>query len=152
MTTRVLLFLLLPLAVPSIVTAQTLPSHCVVLPLSQGPALIRQCSRSSPADVTGFWTPNISDVLKIEQRLPELLRKSGHRIDFAASRRQYIGFISHGKRLIYLNAFPAFEPHRDDPDWKSTPIMFCDGGDALWGVEFDPADKTFHNLGFNGEA
>src|SRR6266480_3041769 len=127
--TKCALFLL-SLALSGATVAETLPEHCVILPQSQGPALIRQCSRMSPTNVTDFWTPSVSDVLGIEQRLPELLRKSGHRINFAASRRQYLGFVSHGKKLIYLNGFPEFKPHRGDPDWKSVPITCCDGGDA----------------------
>ena len=31
-------------------------------------------------------------------------------------------------------------------------MIICDGGDAFWGVEFDSAAATFHNLEFNGEA
>ena len=150
MTPRALLFLF---ALLSVASADTLPSHCTVLPLSQGRAVIRQCSRVSPAKVSDFWTPSVAEVLVIEQRLPELLRKSGHKIDFARSRHQYIGVISGGTKLIYLNAIPAFEPNsRDHTDWRLTAVTICDGGDAFWGVEFDPADNTFHNLGFNGEA
>src|SRR6202045_4270445 len=153
MTLRALLFSLLLLALSGIAAAETLPSHCVILPQSLGPALIQQCSRISPASASGFWTPTVPQILAIEHRLPELLRKSGHKIDFAVSRRQYIGFVARGKKLIYLNAFPASTRHPDDDmDWKTTAVTICDGGDAVWGVEFDPNDETFHNLAFNGEA
>ncbi len=129
---------------------ESLPKACTVLPVSQGRALIAQCSRTSPANVSGFWTPPVAEILAVEQRLPDLLSKSGHKIDLAHTRRQYIGFISSGKKLIYLNALLSERPDKDDPDWRSTAEIVCDGGDAFWGVEFDPADSTFHNLCFNG--
>src|SRR6266487_3310371 len=132
----------------------SLPDHCAILPISQGPALIRQGSRSSPTDVSGFWNPSASQVLAVEQRLPELLRESGHKLKVSDSFRQYIGVTSHGKKLIYLNSFPGFalEHSRDRRDWRTTALTVCDGGDVFWGVEFDPADNTFHNIQFNGEA
>ena len=131
---------------------ESLPIDCTVLPLSQGRALTAQCSRVSPAKVTGFWTPSVAQVLAVEQRLAALLSKSGHKIDLARTRRQYIGIISSGKKFIYLNAILAERPDPRDPDWRSTAGMVCDGGDAFWGVQFDPTDGAFHNLGFNGEA
>jgi hypothetical protein len=141
------------LACSDAVGGESLPKDCAVLPLSQGRHLIEQCSRASPANVTGFWTPSITQVLAVEQRLPALLSKSGHKIDLSRTRRQYVGIISGGKKLIYLNALlaEAPDPH-DDTDWRSVAVMVCDGGDAFWGVEFDPTDNAFHNLGFNGEA
>src|SRR6266480_375605 len=86
----------------------SLPDHCAILPISQGPALIRQCSRSSPTAVSSFWSPSASQVLAVEQRLSELLRESGHKLKISDSFRQYVGVTSYGKKLIYLNCFPEF--------------------------------------------
>jgi hypothetical protein len=131
----------------------SLPDHCAILPISQGPALIRQCSRGSPTDVSDFWSSSPLQVLAIEQRLPELLRKSGHKIKLSDSRRQYVGVTSHGKKLIYLNAFPASALDiSEHTNWQTTALTVCDGGDVFWGVEFYPADNTFHNIQFNGVA
>jgi hypothetical protein len=135
-----------------VVGAQALDKDWAVLPLSQGRSLIAQCSRAGPANVTGFWTPSFEQVLLIEERLPALLSKSGHKVNLARTRRQYVGIISSGKKLIYLNALLAETPQPDDPDSRSAAVMVCDGGDAFWGVEFDPVDRTFHKLDFNGEA
>ena len=38
-----------------------------------------------------------------------------------------------------------------DPDeWRHPAIMICDGGDDYWGLEYDPATKTYSQLAFNG--
>ena len=84
--------------------------------------------------------------------MPKLLSKSGHKIALSRTHRQYVGIISGAKKLIYLNALLAETRDPREPDWRFTAVMVCDGGDAFWGVEFDPIDNTFHNLGFNGEA
>jgi hypothetical protein len=135
-------------------SGQSLPDHCAILPTSQGAAVLQQCSRGSPADVSDFWIPSASQVLAIEKLLPELLRKSGHKLKLFDSYRQYVGVTSHGKKLIYLNSFPGFalEHSSDRRDWRTTALTVCDGGDVFWGVEFDPADNTFHDMQFNGEA
>jgi hypothetical protein len=147
----VVLFLALFLCSTAVGTA--LPRDCAILPTSQGWALIRQCSRGSPANVSGFWEPSPAQVLTIEQRLPELLRKSGQESVLAGSRRQYIGVTSRGKKLIYLNAFPASALDvGEHTNWKTEAFTVCDGGDVFWGLEFDPADETFHNIQFNGVA
>jgi hypothetical protein len=129
---------------------ESLPEHCAILPVSEGPALMKQCSRNAPTDVSGFWNPSPSQVNAIEQQLPELLRKSGHKLKLSDSYRQYVGITVHGKKLIYLNSFPESVPSESGLDWRAKAIIVCDGGDAFWGVEFDPAENTFHEIQFNG--
>jgi hypothetical protein len=147
----------------SLVTAfgsvEALPDHSVILPVSEGPALTNQCSRLSPKDVDGFWSPSPSQVNEVEQRLPELLsksdvlNKSGYKLELSEFCRQYVGITVHGKRLIYLNAFSrAISKSSEGRDWRTKAITACDGGFGFWGVVFDPADNTFHDLQFNGVA
>jgi hypothetical protein len=54
--------------------------------------------------------------------------------------------------LIYLNAFLAHPMFEDDTIWHRQPIMACDGGEAFWGVSYDPARRRFVGLAFNGHA
>src|SRR3984893_13578882 len=54
---------------------ESLPDRFTIPPESQGPALMRQCSRLAPRDVSGFWSPSAAQVPALEQRLPDLLRK-----------------------------------------------------------------------------
>jgi hypothetical protein len=127
----------------------SLPDHCAILPISQGQKLMRQCSRSSPKNVTDFWSPSPAQVIEIERLLPELLWKNGIERGLSESYRQYLGVVSNGKKLIYLNAFPgSFVKER--LDWQTTAIIICDGGESCWGVEFDPAESTFSNFESNG--
>jgi hypothetical protein len=134
----------------SLAGGETLPDHCAILPVSEGPALIKQCSRSSPTNVSDYWSPSPSQVIAIEKLLPELIRKSGHKLNLSGSYRQYLGVTRQGKKVIYLNSFPRAVAESAHLDWRTKALVICDGGAAFWGVEFDPDDNTFHNLEFNG--
>jgi len=87
------------------VSATDVPDHVTILPTSEGPKIIKQCSRSDPAEVSDFWLPSTADIAASEKSLQQLLRSSGHKIDLSNSYRQYIGIVSRGKKLIYVNAF-----------------------------------------------
>ena len=124
------------------------------LPATSGPALLHQCSRSTPKDVSSFWVASPADIAKLEALLVPFLRAS---LDprsllapdpLARFHRQYIGFIRNGKRYIYGN----FYPHRSAPDLEeaTSPVNFCDGGDSFWGVVFSPDTEQFEDLRFNG--
>ena len=151
MTARVLVWILFAASLSA--HGESLPESCAILPVSQGPALIRQCSRGAPSGVSEFWEPSISQILAIEQRLPEFLRSTSHSIKASDYLRQYVGVVSHGRKLIYLNAFIrgglTVNPKKD---WKTMAVIVCDGGDGFWGVEFDPADNSFHHFESNGVA
>jgi hypothetical protein len=154
MTTRAEFWVVVVALIASSTSAESLPNNCAILPKSEDPALIRQCSRGSPTNVSSFWTPSATQIQAIEQRLPELLAKSGHNLKLSDGYHQYIGVTSHGIKLIYLNSFPRFvlDYSEGKRDWRVTAVTVCDGGDVFWGLEFDPADSTFHHLEFNGEA
>lgn len=64
---------------------------------------------------------------------------------------QYVGFMREGRKMIYVNAF--LKRIADDVEWRKgeTP-MFFDGGNALFGVEYDVAEDAFANFHFNGSA
>ena len=99
MTVRALCYLVV--LVPTLCArGESVLDGYAIMPQSEGPALMRQCSRFAPTHISGFWTPSVPQVQAIEQRLVELLRRSGHHIKLVDSRRQYIGVITRGKRLI----------------------------------------------------
>jgi hypothetical protein len=143
---------LLALVYFSAVGSESLPDHCAILPTSEGSSLIKQCSRGSPTNVSDFWSPSPLQVNTIEKLLPKLLLNSGHKIKLLNSYHQYIGITSHGKKLIYLNSFTksVVTESSEHLDWHKKAVIICDGGDAFWGAEFDPAENAFHNLQFNG--
>jgi hypothetical protein len=142
-----------------------------VLPLSQGPALVRPCTRVGARGVIGFYLPPSDQVVTLETRLPNALhsvrstRSSRDRISppFGNYYRQYIGLVRAGnQRAIYINAFPREDlssmndllrrvPKRSkfDPDttaWREVPIAPCDGGDSFWSLEYDPNTRTFREF------
>ncbi|MEY2495728.1 MAG: hypothetical protein QOJ45_2220 [Verrucomicrobiota bacterium] len=132
------------------VLAESLPENCVILSESEGHNLVSQCSRAGPDGVTAFWTPSVAQVLDVEKRLPALLKTSGHKVHLADSGRQYIGVTSRGRRLIYINAFQESMAVALETNWRKKAFTICDGGDAFWGVAFDPNTGHFLYLGFNG--
>ena len=124
-----------------------------ILPASEGRAAIDQCSRSAPERVTRFWRPTAAQVEAAEKALPAFLHAQGHKDWLRESFRQYVGVVVGGKRLIYLNAFPAPTPGTAEArDARTKAYTACDGGSSFWGAEFDPATSRFQHLDFNGVA
>src|SRR5438128_733767 len=82
-------------------------SRFAILPASEGRAAIDQCSRSAPEHVMRFWRPTAAQVEAAEKALPAFLHAHGHKDWLRDSFRQYVGVVVAGRRLIYLNAFPA---------------------------------------------
>src|ERR1700743_2112320 len=82
-----------------------LPRNCAILPESEGPRLLHQYSRLTPEKVTEYWTQTSAQIAALEKQLPDFLSKSGHKIKLSKCYRQYLGVISNGKKIIYLNSF-----------------------------------------------
>jgi len=133
------------------VAAESPTNHYAILPTSEGAALLKQCSRTVPQNVTNYWTPSPSQIAELEKRMPEFLRKNGFKLPFSNFNFQYVGMTVRGKQLIYVNAFPR-HIIENQKDWRTKPVIICDGGEAFWGVVFEPADNTFHDLQSNGVA
>ena len=107
------------------------------------------CSRDSPAkhagEVTGYWAPSRADIDALESRLAQLQPSIA---EPALSGRQYVGFESSGKRLIYINAFTLPDHEKVNPAREA--IRICDGGEQFWGAVYDPQDGTFSDVARNG--
>jgi cytochrome c5 len=107
------------------------------------------CSRDSPAkhagEVTGYWAPSRADIDALESRLAQLQPVIA---EPALSGRQYVGFESGGKRLIYINAFTLPDHSEMDPGREA--IRVCDGGAQFWGAVYDPQAGTFSSIERNG--
>ncbi len=148
-------------------TAALDSAHGTVFPKRLVAGLLHQCSRPTPDDVVGYWTPTSVQVAALEAGLQSMLAAPDYY-------RQYGGLVHRGgRRTIYVNAFPRFlvdahiryfAKYRDHPErllnfppgsrdanwWRSVPGIVCDGGDAYFGVEFDPVTGRFESLHFNG--
>ncbi len=135
--------------------APSLPVDAVVLLPSQADSLLAQCSRETPSKGGEAWTPSVEDILALESLLPEALRLSRHirGPDFSKApngwKRQYVGIVRNGRRLVYGNFFPSHETQ-----WPSRTeaVVVCDGGPSFFGVEYDVAARRIVHLAFNGLA
>jgi hypothetical protein len=123
-----------------------------ILSPNAGQSLLRQCSRSSPANVSQFWNPSVEQIQRLERALPGYLRSSEGRKPVIATtveyHRQYVGIVVNGKRLIYGNFYPTSVS--DYFDERSTPVVVCDGGGSFWGIVFEPESSMFFDLQING--
>jgi hypothetical protein len=164
---RWLAFLAALFATPASALPPLDPADGAIFPESRARDLLNQCSRGVPGPVEGTWVPSSRQIRELEARLPEaldnVLAKRGEyqnrSRDFL---RQYGGFIVGGRKIIYMNAFPRFligeektfhaDRHKTAPDWRTEMKGVCDGGPAFFGVEYDPATRTFSHFEFNGIA
>jgi hypothetical protein len=137
------------------------PSHWTILHESKGPELLHQCSRSVPINVTDYWTLDNREVDILEKTFQkvrsivatECCITGGQVTTLDKFGFQYLGVVIDGKRYIYINAFNIGNPENLDSlykNWKTSPIVMCDGGDFYWGVLFDIEKRKFSHLSING--
>jgi hypothetical protein len=121
--------------------------------------LARQCSRISPGPAEGIWTPTDAEADAIEDELILLVARemenAGQSPSPGGYYRQYAGFVIGGHRVIYVNGVDESAIEHDTNsqhpfDWRTQPILICDGGPITFGVEYDPATRQFSNFAFNG--
>lgn len=123
--------------------------HSSILSGKQAIALSKQCSRPAPSDVRASWNPSAKQISRMEQQLDSYLRQH-----FPAIRQQvqhqyfqYAGLIRKQRRFIYINAIDEYV--QNNPDWRHTAMIICDGGNRFWGLEYDPATEKFSAMTFN---
>lgn len=139
------------------------PSFDFTLDTLYGSTLLKQCSRSVPKDINGFWLIHSTEIQTLENNFKSINKLTAKgccitnaKIDslehFAF---QFLGVLIKGKKFIYINAFPLDEIKflKDRHlDATKTPVVVCDGGNNFWGVLFDIETKQFSFLAFNGAA
>jgi hypothetical protein len=139
---------------PAYSSAAGLPAGAVILPGSKANALLSQCSRGAPS-ANGTWRPSPADIRSLEAQLPSALRRL-RATDGALGRapagygRQYVGIVVSGRRLVYGNYFRLGDPLLGD--WRTGPVMVCDGGTNFFGVTYDVAAGRIIDIQFNGLA
>lgn len=122
-----------------------------ILNAEDGPAIFPQCSRPSPQPES-FFRPTQKEIAIIDKSIRDVSKLKakccfGDKIEQPEDfMRQYIGYYSQERRLIYVNAFPkGFES-----DKTIELVKACDGGPHFWGVSYDPASGKFFDLAING--
>ncbi|BDI61396.1 hypothetical protein [Qipengyuania nanhaisediminis] len=139
------------------------PGNVVLIAPDDGADLVRQCSRQGPDDAAAFFTPSPREITAIETATMRALREArdAHEAYIAGAKgqvtafswpddpstyeRQYVGYVSGGKRMIYGN----FLPGGTGPA-SAHPLVVCDGGPRFFGVEYDSGENRVVRIAFNG--
>jgi len=124
-----------------------------ILPETAVGQVLNQCSRSTPDKGEATWLPSEREVARIDAALPDALRAAGHAEAtdaIATSRKQYVGIVRGGKQFLYANILGGFSV--EDIDWMHVPIVICDGGPTLFGVEIDVETMQITHFDANGSA
>lgn len=129
----------------------------------QGMIVTASLADHSGVSKEGYWTPTKAELIEAERLLPQFLeqeRRSLPQINDLTTviaraptyRRQYIGIISRGAKIIWINCFPAKPAKGSDPyqNWNREIIDVSDGGAKYWGAMFDVKKRSFERLILNG--
>lgn len=99
-----------------------------------------------------FWMPTKEQVLDAEAKIerflkdkppaqsPDLWQKLPH------YKRQYVGFIINGHKRIFCNFYCSEEP------LSCKPVVYEDGGDCFFQIEYNIEKKQVDKISINGEA
>ena len=104
--------------------------------------------------IDDYWTPSRDDVLAFEQRLGPYLQQAAPQTDPGALsdlneyRRQYVGLLVNGQRVIFANFFC----NGNDTDWQHKIVYPLDGGSCYFEVKYDVETGAFYDLSIHGEA
>ena len=104
--------------------------------------------------IDDYWTPSRDDVLAFEQRLGPYLQGAapqtgpGALRDLDKYRRQYVGILANGQRVI----FAIFFCNGYDTDWQHEIVYVIDGGSCYFEVKYDVQTGAFYDLSIHGEA
>jgi len=112
---------------------------------------------NNTSDVPGVqhWRPSPEQVVAAESGMTAFLRGSlaWHspriRADLPRYKRQYVGFVRDGRRLIYIQFFhPDSSPVRDG-SWSKSFFTVMGGGDLFFRLLYDPATKRHFDVWVN---
>ncbi|WP_371184299.1 hypothetical protein [Xanthomonas sacchari] len=101
----------------------------------------------------GSWTPNTEDVAAARQQLePYVTRQASigkmRLPDWSSYTFQYQGQTFRGDKVILINAFCRTPPATAATDM----VVVFDGGPCYFRARWDPAEKIFLDVVFNGQA
>jgi hypothetical protein len=137
------------------------PENSTIISSYKGADMLRQCSRAVPDTVGSYFDLTINDIQGLENNFKKVLKikasdcclLGGVIKNIKDYCFQYVGLVINDKKYIYINAF-QIESAQDlktiYKDWKTSPIVACDGGDSFWGVLYDLETGLFIQLSING--
>lgn len=119
--------------------------------------------QKSALPAEGFWMPSIKQLSEVERSIPAFLVKERQSRPSLAElsevialapkyRRQYMGMIFAGRKVIWINCIPARTKRGIDPfaNWNREIIDVSDGGSDFWGAMYDVKKHRFDKLILNG--
>lgn len=101
-------------------------------------------------DAGEYFEPAEADVDAFEARLESFLRTANDADarsladELSGYRRQFVGVVREGNRLIFGNFFCSDKP-------ATVPVIVDDGGKCYFNVFYDPRTRSFSKLSINGE-
>ena len=121
------------------------------------------CSRPGAGSRDQAWSPDASTLVRLEIALARDLQAalnrmtwpSGIRVTATDYYRQYAGFISGGRKRVYINGFheaaveQSEERNRGPLSWRERALLVCDGGRSFFGAVYDVDTGTIRNLNFH---
>lgn len=140
-----------------------IPENSTIISSGKADIMLRQCSRAVPTKVNSYFDLTINDIQGLENNFKKVLKLKATECCLSGGLIkslkhycfQYIGLIINGKRYIYINAF-QIESAQDlstiFKDWKTIPVIVCDGGESFWGVLYEIKNEIFTQLSINGVA
>ncbi len=99
-----------------------------------------------------FWTPTKEQVLDAEAEIERVLKDKPPAESpdlwqkLPLYKRQYVGIIINGHKRIFCNFYCTEEPL----DCK--PVLYADGGDCFFKIEYDVEGRKVEKLEINGNA
>lgn len=101
----------------------------------------------------GSWQPNAQEVAEARSQLaPYVARQASQAGEILPSwdryTFQYQGQELHGKKVVLVNAFCSAPP----PDAHAQWVVVLDGGPCYFRAYWDPVDKSYISVVFNGHA
>lgn len=120
----------------------------------EGVIVPEQDARTLDPQAQGYWTPTEADVQALEAGLVAFLQASSPQASpglwekQATYRRQYVGLLRDGQRLVYASFFcETF-----GGDWQREVLFVLDGGDCFFQLTYDVERGTYGDLMVNGES
>ena len=116
---------------------------------------LHPCSRPAPAGKAIPATVTQKDLEEFERTLPSFVAKNPPSPDprlaapLGQYHRRYAGLVRIGHRALYVSFIAPTLPG-DPRMWRAKLWDVCDGGAALFGVEFDLDTHAFTHIAYNG--
>jgi hypothetical protein len=100
-------------------------------------------------ETQSFWTPAVSDVLKLARAMREQLHRHDPRVASRLQeyRFQVVGVVRGGRHLLFVDGFC-----KAPTDWRERPVRVKDGGDCYFRLSFEPLNGVISEFSVNGEA